>query len=107
LTSRLHNTLLTYLSTVQDPAYNKPGVPLDRGVYSSFAETFEPPKKMQALDSKIDCGVKDASTMAKQEDCAAAIASGTMHPVVGLMQGKKGGQWWASVSPFIFIFLTV
>lgn len=53
---------------------------------------------MQALSSEVSCKVDDPEKAALATDCAAAIASGAMHPVVGLMQGKKGGQWWASVS---------
>jgi hypothetical protein len=82
----------------QDAAYNQPGVPLDRGVYNSFAEIFEDQPKFSALTSDIDCKYEDTSKMAVKEDCMAALAGGMMHPIVGLMQGKKGGQWWASVS---------
>lgn len=75
-------------------------MPLDRGVYNSFSETFENDNAdmMYGQSSEIDCSVGDASKLAQQEDCYAALATGIMHPVVGLLQGRKGGQWWASVS---------
>jgi len=74
-------------------------VPLDRGVYNSFSETFENDNAdmMYGQSSEIDCAVGDASKLAQQEDCYAALATGMMHPVVGLLQGRRGGQWWASV----------
>ncbi|KAI4686443.1 uncharacterized protein J4E84_005722 [Alternaria hordeiaustralica] len=77
-----------------------PDVPLDRGVYNSFSETFENDNAdmMYGQSSEIDCSVGDASKLAQQEDCYAALATGMMHPVVGLLQGRKGGQWWASVN---------
>jgi len=77
-----------------------PGVPLDRGVYNSFSETFENNNAdmMYGQSSEIDCAVGDVNNLAMQEDCYAALATGMMHPVVGLLQGRNGGQWWASVS---------
>jgi len=96
----LWNRCANCTGLVQDPAYNKPGVPLDRGVYNSFSETFENDNAdmMYGQSSEIDCSVGDGSKLAQQEDCYAALATGMMHPVVGLLQGRKGGQWWASVS---------
>jgi hypothetical protein len=83
---------------VQDPAYNNPGVPLDRGIYNSFAETFEDKDKMHGQASEIDCNIQVVNAMANREDCSAAIATGMLTPIVGLLAGRKGGQWWASVS---------
>jgi hypothetical protein len=53
---------------------------------------------MHALSSDIDCSVQDVGKTPLQEDCPAAIATGMMRPIVGLLRGRNGGQWWASVS---------
>lgn len=100
LTALPYQTSADYKLLVQDPAYNMPGVPLDRGVYNSFSETFENgnPDMMYGQSSEIDCAVGDVNNLAMQEDCYAALATGMMHPVVGLLQGRNRGQWWASVS---------
>jgi hypothetical protein len=83
---------------VQDPAYNHPEVPLDRGVYKAFSETFNQGGKMHGQSSPVDCSVKDPAKMPLWEDCSAAIASGIQNLIVGLLQGRKGGNWWATVS---------
>ncbi|KAH7084167.1 hypothetical protein FB567DRAFT_580786 [Paraphoma chrysanthemicola] len=80
----------------QDPAYNNPGVPLDRGLYQSFAETFEDSDKIHGQTSEIDCNIQDVNQLANREDCSAAIATGMLTPVVALLAGRKDGQWWAS-----------
>ncbi|KAL8995624.1 MAG: hypothetical protein Q9169_004667 [Polycauliona sp. 2 TL-2023] len=77
---------------MQDPAYNHPGVPLDRGEFEAVSATWG--LQVNALSglSEISCDNSgDKSALAS--DCSSAI---TEKGLAGTVESRpKGGQYWA------------
>lgn len=94
----------------QDPAYQKPGVPLDRGTAEAWAAVWADTDSISASSDDVKCETSDASPA--MDDCTHAFNSLLQSPSVGVLHGKKDGTWWAGVSlplttaphhPFLFL----
>ena len=84
----------------QDPAYQKPGVPLDRGTAAAFAAAWADVDTISASANDVKCETSDNSPL--MLDCTHAFASLLGSPGMGALHGKNGGTWWAGVSPLTF-----
>lgn len=83
----------------QDPVYQKPGVPMDRGMQEAWAETWGKEDLTAAdKDSPVKCETSDGSP--KVEDCRHAFGSLLQNPQVPVTAGKKGKTYWAGVCFF-------
>ena len=80
----------------QDPAYQKPGVPLDRGTAEAWAAVWADTDSVSASSDDVKCETSDASPA--MDDCTHAFNSLLQSPSVGVLHGKKDGTWWAGVS---------
>lgn len=89
----------------QDPAYRKPGVPLDRSVAEAFAAAWKDVDAISTSDNKVECESSEASPLSL--DCTHAFASLLGFPGLGTVHGKKGSTWWAGVSPLTLYLLNL
>ncbi|PLN85513.1 hypothetical protein BDW42DRAFT_160637 [Aspergillus taichungensis] len=78
----------------QDPVYQKPGVPMDRGMQEAWAETWGKEDLTAAdKDSPVKCETSGGSP--KVEDCRHAFGALLQSPHVPATAGKEGKTWWA------------
>ena len=83
----------------QDPAYQKPGVPLDRGTAQAFAAAWADTDTISTSSDDVKCETSDGSPIVA--DCTHAFATLLQFPGMGVLHGKKGGTWWAGVSALL------
>jgi hypothetical protein len=79
----------------QDPVYQKPGVPLDRGLQESWALTWEKNDLYGMDDKDITCNTSEKSPSV--EDCLPVLNSSTTFPDGWVSAGLKGKSWWPEV----------
>lgn len=72
----------------QDPVYQKPGVPLDRGLQESWASTWKK-NDLDGMDDKdITCNTSEKSPSV--EDCLPILNASTAYPDQWVGSGLKG-----------------
>lgn len=81
----------------QDPAYQKPGVPLDRGTSEAWAAVWADADSI-STSSKNDVACEVSNDIPSMDDCTHAFESLLQFPGQQILHGKKGGSWWAGVS---------
>jgi hypothetical protein len=81
----------------QDPIYQKPGVPLDRGKYQAFADAWGGNYLTTTTSSSELWCAKDGQ-MPTFSDCAAAMANLLANPGSIVPPGKKDDIWQGGVS---------
>ncbi|CAI6334418.1 unnamed protein product [Periconia digitata] len=76
----------------QDPVYQKPGVPMDRGLQEAFAQTFKKDDVDGVEDKEIKCSTSDSSP--ELDTCLKVLESAASYPDLWVSAGSKNKSWW-------------